>query len=52
MKFKLTVDATYEGQPVNLDMSIEFEKEEYIEVIKTWPEIVKQVRKELKNAKN
>jgi len=51
MKFKAIVEATHENQPLNIDISIEFEKDEYIQVLKTMPAIVKDIKKELKKGK-
>ena len=48
MKAKIKVDAKIEGSPAIVEIEIEFDKGEYVEVIREMPTLIKQARKVLK----
>ena len=44
MKAKINVNGTHQGEPVTVVVEIEFDKGEYLDVLKTMPNIMTQVR--------
>ena len=44
MKAKVKVNGTHQGSPLDVDIEIEFEKGEYLEVVKAMPAIVGQIK--------
>jgi len=44
MKAKFKVNGRHEGEAMTVDIEVEFEKGEYLEILKTMPNIITQVR--------
>jgi len=51
MTFTADVEGTHEGEPMNVKISVQFDKGEYLSVIKEMPSIVAQVKSLIKAKK-
>ena len=51
MKLTADVEGIHEGQPMNVKISVEFDKGEYLSVVKEMPAIMAQVKSLIKAKK-
>ncbi len=51
MKFVVEAQAIHDGEPAEIKIEIEFDKGEYVEVIKQIPTIIKEMKELVKTSK-
>ncbi len=51
MKFVVEAQAIHDGEPAEIKIEIEFDKGEYVEVVKQIPTIIKEMKELVKTSK-
>ena len=51
MKFTAEVQGIHEGEPVEVKLEVEFERGEYVEVVKQIPTIIKEMKELVRTSK-